>query len=105
MLDLIQQKSFLYLVFEYLHKDLYSYLLQLAPSGISYPLVKSYMQQLFSGVSYCHVRRVLHRDLKPQNLLIDPKGTIKLADFGLTREVGLGGFRTYTQEVKLFNVV
>ena len=43
------------------------------------------MQQLLSGIAYCHAHRVLHRDLKPQNLLIDNRGTIKLADFGLAR--------------------
>ena len=48
-------------------------------------LVKSYTWQLLNGVSYCHSHRVLHRDLKPQNLLVDRHGGIKLADFGLAR--------------------
>ncbi len=46
-------------------------------------LVKSYLQQLLKGVQFCHSHRVLHRDLKPQNLLIDQKGTLKLAGTGL----------------------
>lgn len=37
-------------------------------------LVKSYMWQLLQGLAYCHNHMVLHRDLKPQNLLIDEKG-------------------------------
>lgn len=56
------------------------------------------MRQLFDGIAYCHKHRVLHRDLKPQNLLIDNEGHIKLADFGLARAFGLP-VRTYTHEV------
>jgi len=48
-------------------------------------LVQSYIKQLLQGLLYCHQRRILHRDLKPQNLLIDQKGSLKLADSGLAR--------------------
>ena len=65
---------------------------------IDIPLIKSYLHQLFSGICFCHSRRVLHRDLKPQNLLIDNHGNIKLADFGLARAFGLP-VRSYTHEV------
>lgn len=61
-------------------------------------LVKSYVQQLLRGIQACHTHRVLHRDLKPQNLLIDRSGVLKIADFGLARAFGLP-VRTYTHEV------
>lgn len=44
--------------------------------------VKIFLYQLLRGLKYCHSRKVLHRDLKPQNLLINAIGELKLADFG-----------------------
>lgn len=43
------------------------------------------MFQLLRGLCYIHSRRILHRDLKPQNLLISYLGELKLADFGEER--------------------
>lgn len=61
-------------------------------------LVQSYLYQIVQGMKFCHERRVLHRDLKPQNLLIDRTGIIKLADFGLARAFSVPN-RVYTHEV------
>ena len=63
-----------------------------------YDVRQSYLFQLLNALTYCHSHRVLHRDLKPQNLLIDAEGNIKLADFGLARAFGVPD-RTYTHEV------
>ncbi|EDO41403.1 predicted protein [Nematostella vectensis] len=98
LLDVVHNQKSLYLVFEFLSQDLKKYMDCLPPSGISTSLIKSYVYQLLSGVAYCHSHRVLHRDLKPQNLLIDKNGAIKLADFGLARAFGVP-VRSYTHEV------
>lgn len=59
---------------------------------------QNYLKQILEAILFCHQRRVLHRDLKPQNLLIDNKGNIKVADFGLARAFGIP-LRVYTHEV------
>ncbi|KAG1666708.1 Cyclin-dependent kinase 2 [Nymphon striatum] len=98
LLDVVYSEKKLFLVFEYLDQDLKK-LMDTSPSpGLPIPLVKSYLWQLLQGIAYCHTHRVLHRDLKPQNLLIDKQGNIKLADFGLARAFAVP-LRTYTHEV------
>lgn len=54
-------------------------------SPFSSLLPQIFMFQLLRGLAYCHRRKILHRDLKPQNLLINERGELKLADFGEDR--------------------
>lgn len=97
LLDLVHGEKKLHLIFEYLDYDLKKYLDQYG-GPLQPMLVKSYLYQMLDGITYCHSKRVLHRDLKPQNLLIDRNGTIKLADFGLARAFGLP-IKTLTHEI------
>eukprot|EP01147_Barroeca_monosierra_P005733 gene5733-217_t len=95
--DIIHTKSSLTLVFEYLEKDLKQYMDQCS-SYISMNNVKLFLFQLLRGLGFCHSRKVLHRDLKPQNLLINQFGELKLADFGLARAKSFP-IKTYSNEV------
>lgn len=109
----------LYLVFEWLDKDLKGYM-DSVPGGMSEELVKvrgaarngrarrhtapprcpqSYMYQMLLGLDFCHRRGIMHRDLKPQNLLVNKAGVLKIADFGLARAF-LIPLRIYTHEVR-----
>ncbi|BFZ61300.1 Cyclin-dependent kinase catalytic subunit [Saitoella coloradoensis] len=99
LLNIVHSDQKLYLVFEFLDLDLKKYMESIpANQGLGADMVKRFMWQLVSGVKYCHAHRILHRDLKPQNLLIDRDGNLKLADFGLARAFGVP-LRAYTHEV------
>lgn len=97
LFDVVHTERKLTLVFEYLDQDLKKYL-DVCDGGLNPTIVKSFLFQLITGVAYCHHHRVLHRDLKPQNLLINREGQLKLADFGLARAFGIP-VRSYTHEV------
>lgn len=95
--DVVHTERKLTLVFEFLDQDLKKYL-DVCDGGLELPILKSFLYQLLTGVAYCHHHRVLHRDLKPPNLLINREGQLKLADFGLARAFGIP-VRSYTHEV------
>jgi cyclin-dependent kinase 2 len=99
LVDVVHEDRKLHLIFEFLDLDLKKHM-DASPELYRDPLlVKKYLYQMVSGIAYCHAHRVLHRDLKPQNLLIErATNTLKLADFGLARAFSIP-VRQFTHEV------
>ncbi|MCP9266463.1 Cyclin-dependent kinase 1 [Dirofilaria immitis] len=97
--EVILDEQLVYLIFEFVSMDLkkcidkipYGELMKKAEQ-------KSYLYQILQGICFCHQRNILHRDLKPQNLLVDDNGGLKIADFGLARQLELAQ-REYTSVV------
>lgn len=84
LLDIFIHKNAIHLVLEYVEFDLEQILknkgIIIMPGDI-----KAWMHMLLRGLFECHRRFFIHRDVKPNNLLISGSGVLKLADFGLTR--------------------
>lgn len=96
LIDVFFFEEKIYFILEYLKADLRTYMD--LHEKMDSALIKSYTYQIFQALMFCHQRRVLHRDLKPHNLLINESGCIKIADFGLARAVNIP-LRGYTPEV------
>ncbi|KAI1805664.1 kinase-like protein [Daldinia bambusicola] len=77
----------IFLVLEFLEHDLMSVLGDM-PEPFLASEVKTLLLQLAAGVAYLHDHWILHRDLKTSNLLLNNRGQLKIADFGMARYVG-----------------
>ncbi|KAF4430978.1 CMGC/CDK protein kinase [Fusarium austroafricanum] len=77
----------LFLVLEFVEHDLKS-ILEDMPEPFLSSEVKRLLLQLTSGIAYLHDNWILHRDLKTSNLLLNNRGQLKIADFGMARYVG-----------------
>ena len=99
LLDVVAEDHKLLLIFEFLDQDLRAFYTK---GMIPEKTIKSIAFQILLGIRECHSKRIMHRDLKPQNILlsIDKTGSaqVKLADFGLARAFAVP-IRPYTHEV------
>merc|ERR1712159_72082 len=85
------ERPTIYLVFEYLNTDLRKWMDQhFVQQSISQTLIKSLTWQMLNGIAHCHKHGVMHRDLKPQNILLKENpvslhhNVLKIADLGLS---------------------
>lgn len=91
-----EREMVLYLVFEHVDQDLNAYLERCPPPGLGAEKIKDLMWQILCGVDFLHSHRIVHRDIKPQNILLSNDGTLKLADFGLARIYDFNALLTST---------
>ncbi|KAF8859588.1 Pkinase-domain-containing protein [Acephala macrosclerotiorum] len=92
-----RKRAIMYMVTPYMDHDL-SGLLENPKVKLQEPHIKCYLLQLLEGLRYLHENQILHRDMKAANLLINNRGILQIADFGLARhydedppKAGMGG--------------
>ncbi|XP_009079959.1 PREDICTED: serine/threonine-protein kinase ICK, partial [Acanthisitta chloris] len=84
--EVIRENDHLYFVFEYMKENLYQLMKErnkLFPEST----VRNIMYQILQGLAFVHKHGFFHRDLKPENLLCMGPELVKIADFGLAREI------------------
>ena len=87
--EVIEDAEYIYIVMEYCeHGAVLDYTNQefSYSKGFSHSEIGSYIAQLKEGLEYLHTMGIVHRDIKPQNLLLTADGTIKISDFGKAYE-------------------
>ena len=84
--EVIRENDVLYFVFEYMQENLYQFIKD-QETSIPEPTIRHILYQILTGLAFMHRHGFFHRDLKPENVLCNGSDTVKIADFGLAREI------------------
>lgn len=84
--EVIRENDTLYFVFEYMKENLYQ-MIRERDTHFAEPTIRQILYQVLNGLAFMHRHGFFHRDLKPENLLCNGPELIKIADFGLAREI------------------
>jgi len=87
----ISKTSEVYVVLELMNLGSLRSLLKFCPDGISEPHVATVFHQVLEGLAFLHGNSILHRDVKPENILINYEGHVKLTDFGISKILSEAG--------------
>ncbi|KAK4471837.1 hypothetical protein MN116_005228 [Schistosoma mekongi] len=102
LIDVVKSESYLnfeeiYFLFELMQTDLHKIIV--SPQPLSLDHVKIFVYQILRGLKYLHSARIIHRDIKPGNMLVNSNCLLKICDFGLARIDDPFGEAVLTQEV------
>ncbi|XP_056682177.1 cyclin-dependent kinase-like 4 isoform X8 [Monodelphis domestica] len=89
LIEVFRRKRKMHLVFEYCDHTLLNEL-ERNPNGVADRMLKSVLWQTLQALSFCHKHNCIHRDVKPENILITKQGMIKICDFGFARLLSPG---------------